>query len=469
MMASRRSPGVTTPRENRMVAVSGTSKAQRIAQHKADLARELSMVRNALSSDSLISNSSSTDLDNDLMDVEMRTSGPNSALVSTEINHDEEYEVDKAKNNLHLNINALEIVHSKEIAREDKHDIVTTFSLEISNCDREESISHSDQLSTALKESLDVHNNVNEGSEFDACNIGTVLTDGRTAINSTVCAGLEHHIGGDLLVNSNNFLLNRKTSRLALQNEIIESITQENQRSLGKLDNASFSKFVEVARVDKEQNHYSESIPNSNFKELITLNDGLSLNGKTPCSVYNKEAFPKLKQMLTKGLVSDATKQFADAMCMDNLTLLPKRPNGLSIQNRSDSSNYLNHTAHAYATDVRFIPESDTTKSEVQGNLKRGCDINNIQSEVQGNLKRGFDFNNIQSEVQGNLKRGCNVATTSDMRGFSKRCKFISKSSNECNSTIKLSQNATGQEYRNEIHPISNVSSPRSASGTSSK
>ena len=455
MMASRRSPGVTTSRENRMVAVSETSKAQRIAQHKADLARELSMVRNAFSSDSLLSNSSSTDLDNDLMDVEMRTSGPNSALVSTEVNHDEEYEVDKAKINLRSNGNALEKVRSKEIAREDKHDMVTTFSLEISNCDKEETISCSKQLSTALKESLDVHNNVNEGSEFDAFNISTVLTEGKTAINSDVCTdmpGLEHHIGRDLLVNSNNFLLDRKTSKLAFQNEIIESITQETPRSLGKLDNASFSNFVEVARVNHEQNHYGESIPNSNFKELITLNDDLSLNGKTSCSVYNKEAFPKLKQMLTKGSVSDATKQFADAMRMDSLTLLPKHQNGLSIQNRPDNSNYLNHTVPAYVTDMRFIPESKTIQSEVQGNLKRGC-----------------DSNKIQSEVQGNLKRGCDVATTSDIRQFSKRCKFISNSSNEYNSTKELSKNAITQEYSNEIHQMSNVSSPSSAIGSSSK
>lgn len=261
------------------------------------------------------SRSDSSDIDSDdelLMDVEVRTSGPDSALISnkTEIKDDDEDIRDSQTDD------SSSTVSEKAVNKDTPDENVRGFS--------SQQFSGKDVANySGVKDlSFDVRNYCKECPDNEisqaVVDLGmptnsydkTTITETDTK-TSTISGKTSSDIGEKSTASWKNAFYN-------IGNHEIIQCESPPPPARNRLDNSSLTKLLEAALLEREN------------KEIITESvDHKSIPLGNKCNGFNTGEFPKLKQMLTKGFVSDATMQFTDAMFMGGY-----QPQGINSADR---------------------------------------------------------------------------------------------------------------------------------------
>ena len=242
--------------------------------------------------------SSDTDSDDELlMDVEVRTSGPDSGLLTnkSELKDDDEEEI----NHLQLNTDTAIIKNGNDIGNKD---------WDISKLYTAEKITHFNGLSSkeltkpVAEFDIPVSNFIEVTIEnVDEINLDRAVFNGKQ-INHT---------------STENFFPFAQGNSHEISHEIMKRNSHEikspSKSAKTRFDNSSLSKLIEAALLEKETNDIT-IVPQT----LDPKSSNESRKGNVGSNGYNPREFPKLKQMLTKGNVSEATLQFTKAMAMDN-------------------------------------------------------------------------------------------------------------------------------------------------------
>ena len=435
-MASNSNRGVASATTSRVLGLPPTPKSQRLAQYEADLESQLGIARNGLSTDSLISDaSSSAESDNlFLMDVEFRSSGPISALISTEIANQEDEE-ETTDQRCESERNAMGEKYSKwSVDNNGQEDVPeVTDVAEVQNNDKEVIANRigngSKHQSIQMKKPLDMHYNKAECFKNGAFNVRSELDKPTSALSDSMYVAeateLKQEMTSDQSIIRNDSLTNRESNNSLHHSEINVSVSAGSPGAVANnktLDNAALSKLLEAALFEREEN--GETIPQ--MKDLTSLNKDFQSKSRSPCSSYNKSEYPKLKQMLTIGHVSNATKQFTEAMCTDTT---------LNYSNVSLLSNLPNHTNLANGKTGRYVADLTYIQNEYE-----------IKSDVTVELKRSY----VEEKTQG----------FSDMCPPSKKCKVISKQGDGLEYKTEFPQYLISQEYQSDRHQMRDVVSP---------
>lgn len=285
--------------------------ARTTAKHRTSFEDEVSLMPPPYMVDSPLSDLSSEDSNDVLMEVEVRTSGPDSALISSKIAVQEEEEKERCLR---------------------EHDLVapTTGLLEKESVvDLKDSGEH--VLAFFRAESS--HSEVEEVNEDLSVGVGKALTE--TLDDIMYKAEDELHIPGkdlaDVFSFNNESRVNIARNSKSVQNsskvrqppltENFNSFTKDEEIEIlqccsptkspdNKLDNMSLSKLLEVAFTERDKN--SESMASTNIGSQSNFQSGCAR------SEFHLGDFPRLKEMLTKSPVSEATMEFTKVMSIES-------------------------------------------------------------------------------------------------------------------------------------------------------
>ena len=276
--------------------------------------------------------SSDNDSDDELlMDVEVRTSGPDSGLITnkSELKDDDD---DDTCNNDEEVINPLQI--------DDRLCTDNTKCVQNGNANETNNLSVT-KIYTAEK--IPLHSNENKDMSAyadtsfgliglsskeinkDTAKFGIPVSKFREATISSIdetysdtSGDLHHRFINDTRINPFStanvtaFAKGKGHERgICNSHEIVECKSPP-QSSKPGLDNSSLSKVIEVALAIETNDcaFVTKSI------DLMSTNEGIKRNCGT--NGYNSCKFPRLKQMLTSGVVSEATTQFSKEMSLGN-------------------------------------------------------------------------------------------------------------------------------------------------------